>query len=179
MIALCAWALVLVLALVFRKRFPLLLLAVLFFLVGHSMGGLVLRAMLRDYGHDLVAQLVTIASPHRGTLLAYLSNQSDVRQMRPASRFIRELEAHEAEHGLPKTTVVLSLHDNIVAPQANQTLPGARTQAWLGHGHLSLVFRSSVWSRLMQVCDAQAIDLPRDQGRHPSAAHGRPKPRAG
>ncbi|MEZ5654086.1 MAG: alpha/beta fold hydrolase [Burkholderiaceae bacterium] len=124
--------------------------------IGHSMGGLVLRAMLRDYGHDLVSTLVTIGSPHRGTILARLGAQPNVRQMRPGSEFLRELEAHESQHGLPRTLVVLSLHDNVVIPVAEQTLAGARVQVWRGHGHLQMVHRPSVWARIMAVCDRES-----------------------
>ena len=61
MIALCAWALVLVLALVFRKRFPLLLLAVLFFLVGHSMESTLLPLeMVYEHRNYLPGMLVCL-----------------------------------------------------------------------------------------------------------------------
>jgi triacylglycerol esterase/lipase EstA (alpha/beta hydrolase family) len=37
-------------------------------LVCHSMGGLVARAYLRAYGDEAVACVVTLGSPHRGTV---------------------------------------------------------------------------------------------------------------
>ena len=126
-------------------------------LVGHSMGGIVARAMLRDYGHAQVAHLVTIGSPHKGTWFAHFGHQANVRQMRPGSAFLRDLEAHEAENGLPPTTVALTLHDNVVTPQAAQTLPGALVIAWRGHGHIDLLYREAVYKRLLASCEASDV----------------------
>jgi pimeloyl-ACP methyl ester carboxylesterase len=51
-------------------------------LVGHSMGGLVLRAYLRRHGREKVARIVTLGSPHQGTRLAPLGLGCNARQMR-------------------------------------------------------------------------------------------------
>lgn len=122
-------------------------------LVGHSMGGLVLRAYLRDYGTAHVARLVTIGAPHRGTWLACLGSQANVRQMRPDSPWIRQLRDDERERGLPPTTVILSLHDNIVTPQADQVLDGATVLAWRGYGHVDLLYRKDVWEAVAAAID--------------------------
>ena len=119
-------------------------------LVGHSMGGLAARAYLRRHGSDRIRSLVTIGTPHRGTFHARLGHGRNARQMRPASEWLTTLAADEAAAGaraLPRTTVILSHHDNIVAPQAGQTLPqAAETHELAGIGHLSLAYDPVVWA---------------------------------
>lgn len=43
-------------------------------LFAHSMGGLAARSYIMNYGQDKIAGLVTVATPHSGSLLAYLSD---------------------------------------------------------------------------------------------------------
>lgn len=109
-------------------------------LVGHSMGGLAARAYLRAFGDASVACVVTLGTPHRGTVHASLGRGRNVRQMRRDSPWLRQLAAGEPQARLEKFTVVLSWQDNIVAPQAIQTLPGARTVVLHGLGHISLAY---------------------------------------
>jgi triacylglycerol esterase/lipase EstA (alpha/beta hydrolase family) len=113
-------------------------------LVGHSMGGLAARAYLRACGDDAVACVVTLGTPHHGTVHATLGRGRNVRQMRRDSDWLRALAASEPPGRLGKFTVVLSWQDNIVAPQAIQTLPGARTVALQGLGHISLAYDARV-----------------------------------
>lgn len=42
-------------------------------LVGHSLGGLVARAYVQKYGKDKINKLVTVGSPHQGSVKAYLA----------------------------------------------------------------------------------------------------------
>ena len=113
-------------------------------LVGHSMGGLAIRAYLRQAGPDAIAGVVTLGTPHRGTVAAALGRSLDARQMRRGSEWLGKLAADEAAIG-PPFCIILSRNDNIVYPQAEQVLPGARVLRLDGVGHLDLVYRSSVW----------------------------------
>jgi triacylglycerol esterase/lipase EstA (alpha/beta hydrolase family) len=113
-------------------------------LLGHSMGGLAARAYLRAYGDEAVACVVTLGTPHRGTVHARFGRGRNVRQMRRDSDWLRALAAEEPRERLERFTVVLSWQDNIVAPQAIQTLPGARTVMLHGLGHISLVYDARV-----------------------------------
>jgi triacylglycerol lipase len=61
-------------------------------LIGFSMGGLVSRYYIQRLGGiDRVQRLMTISSPHRGTLAAYFSQRPGCVQMRPDSEFIANL----------------------------------------------------------------------------------------
>ena len=114
-------------------------------LVCHSMGGLVARAWARDTGGELAARIVTLGTPHRGTFHARFGFGANTRQMALDSEWLRALAATERPELRERFTVVLSHHDNIVAPQAIQTLEGARTIAFGGLGHLSLACDRRVW----------------------------------
>lgn len=115
-------------------------------LVCHSMGGLAARAWLRATGGELAARVVTLGTPHRGTFHARFALGANARQMRIDSDWLRALGASETPALREMFTVVLSHHDNIVAPQAIQTLPGAQTVEFAGIGHLSLAYDRRVWA---------------------------------
>lgn len=115
-------------------------------LVCHSMGGLVARAWMRDTGGELAARVITLGTPHRGTFHANFGLDTSTRQMRVDSPWLQALEAAEPPDLGTRFTVVLSHHDNIVAPQSIQTLAGARTVAFHGIGHVSLVYDPRVWA---------------------------------
>ena len=119
-------------------------------LVCHSMGGLAARAYLRANPDAPVACVVTLGTPHRGTVHARLGQGENAAQMRPDSDWLKALADSESAESLGRFTVVFSHHDNIVAPQTVQTLPGARTVAFSGVGHLSLAFDPRVWSVVAQ-----------------------------
>ena len=113
-------------------------------LVGHSMGGLAARAYLRACGDEAIACVVTLGTPHRGTVHAALGRARNVRQMRRDSEWLQRLAADEPLERRRLFTVVLSHQDNIVAPQAIQTLPDARTVRLHGLGHISLAYDAKV-----------------------------------
>lgn len=107
-------------------------------LVAHSMGGLACRAYLARRGPGRVARLVTIATPHHGTRLARLGAGPNAREMEPGSAFLAALEAAEGEAPRVPTLSIYSPHDNIVVPQATSRLPGARSVALPGLGHIAI-----------------------------------------
>jgi triacylglycerol lipase len=68
-----------------------------FDLVGFSMGGLVSRYYVQRLGGiERVRRLITISSPHRGTLWALTGGNPGSRQMQPGSDFLTDLN-HDLE----------------------------------------------------------------------------------
>ena len=60
--------------------------------VGHSLGGLIARYYVQRQGGDRrVESLVTLGTPHQGSLLAHVVPTPLVRQLRPGSPVLREL----------------------------------------------------------------------------------------
>ncbi|OKI39374.1 lipase [Saccharothrix sp. CB00851] len=90
--------------------------------VGHSLGGLIARYYVQRLNGDArVRTLVTLGTPHQGTLTAYLVPTSLTRQLRPGSDLLSEL----AEPSRPCRTrfvVVWSEMDQVVVPQRNARL---------------------------------------------------------
>lgn len=119
-------------------------------LIGHSMGGLVLRAYLRRHGRDKVAGIVTLGSPHQGTRLAQLGIGRNARQMRVGSSWLAALARPDAVP-LPRAAVsIFSCHDNYVFPQrACSTLEGAANIAIGGVSHLGMAVSPLVQEKLL------------------------------
>jgi triacylglycerol lipase len=123
-------------------------------LIGHSMGGLVLRAYLRRYGRDKVARIVTLGSPHQGTRLARLGLGRNARQMRIGGSWLAAL-ARPGAVPLPSGSIsIFSCHDNYVFPQrACSTLEGAANVAIGGVSHLGMAFSSVVLEKLLEALE--------------------------
>lgn len=115
-------------------------------LVGHSMGGLAIRAWLAACGaDDRVQGVVTLGSPHRGTWLATLSKFAlNGMQMRPGGDWLQRLAAAEPASRRELFLCVYSHCDNIVFPASNALLPGARHQHVAGSAHVDLIDRPEV-----------------------------------
>jgi pimeloyl-ACP methyl ester carboxylesterase len=119
-------------------------------LVGHSMGGLASRAYLRRHGTGKVGRLITLGSPHHGTLLAPMGLGPNARQMRIGSPWLGMLVAP-----LPPASVsIYSCHDNFVFPQqACSTLEGATNVAIGGVSHLGMAFSPRVLGNLIEALE--------------------------
>ncbi len=125
-------------------------------LIGHSMGGLVSRAYLDQFGADKVAHVITLGTPHLGTWMAKLGVGPNVRNMGEDSSWLaglREREAARSAHPYANFTCVYTYHDNLVTPQTNAALPGAEPIALSGIGHVSLVLSGGVVRHVLGVME--------------------------
>ncbi|MFM2118840.1 MAG: hypothetical protein RL722_308, partial [Pseudomonadota bacterium] len=109
-------------------------------IVCHSMGGLVVRAWLRERSRQgaragrLAAPLdiVGLACPHHGTEVARWGLGPSARQMQTGSAWLRELadfEAGQPERDRPHWVCLYSECDNMVYPPRSACLEGGR-EAW-------------------------------------------------
>lgn len=97
-----------------------------FDLVGFSMGGLVGRYYLQRLGGlDRVEHLVTLASPHHGTVLAHLVPNRGCRQMRPGSAFLRDLDRDAHRLDQVKFTSLYTPLDLVIVPARSSAMPQA------------------------------------------------------
>ena len=124
-------------------------------IVGHSMGGLVARALMRQIAATRVAHVITLGSPHHGTSTARFANAGSARDMRIGNDWLRSLTRDEEEgRGLRRAalTSVWSHHDDVVFPQSTACLDGATNIAIAGCGHVALLYdrrvRTIVFDRL-------------------------------
>jgi predicted alpha/beta hydrolase family esterase len=122
-------------------------------LVGHSMGGLAVRTYLRRHGHHAVQRVVTIDTPHHGTLFATLGHGPNARQMRRACAFVTEL----ARDDEPVDFVCFaSQHDNLIVPRDNQIL-GCAEAVWFEQvGHLAMLASDEVLQKLVEFVERPA-----------------------
>ena len=125
-------------------------------MVGHSMGGLVCRAYLARYGTVVgearIVKLVTLGSPHQGSLSAYFLPGKNLRQMRPECEWLATLPCASST----ATTAIYSQHDNLVVPFEWGRFEGSGVvcEELRGIGHLSLLFDRTVQDRVLQIIAA-------------------------
>jgi pimeloyl-ACP methyl ester carboxylesterase len=116
--------------------------------VGHSLGGLLARYHVQRQGGDRhVESLVTLGTPHQGSVLAHLLPTPLVRQLRPGSAVLRELA--EAAPGIrTPVTAIYSDLDQVVLPtsagRCDHPDLQARNVLVRGVGHMSLPFHRAV-----------------------------------
>lgn len=116
--------------------------------VGHSLGGLVARYLVQRLGGDQrIDSLVTLGTPHAGTLWAHVLPTPLVRQLRPGSALIREL-AEPAPVCRTRVTAVYSDLDQMLVPstvgRCEHPDLGARNVLVRGVGHMSLPIHRAV-----------------------------------
>ena len=104
-------------------------------LIAHSMGGLIARAYLRSHGGSRVKKLITLGTPHHGTIHAYLASGANGRQMRPGNPWLTELA--KAPVTVPFVSIY-SAHDTIISPQDSSRMPDANNVELTGIGHVSM-----------------------------------------
>jgi hypothetical protein len=110
--------------------------------VGHSLGGLVARYLVQRLGGDRrVDTLVTLGTPHAGTMWAHLLPTPLVRQLRPGSPLLRDL-AEPAPGCRTRVTAVYSDLDQMLVPagvgRCEHPDLRARNVLVRGVGHMSL-----------------------------------------
>ena len=109
-------------------------------LVGHSMGGIIVRNYLQSGGGGLqVANCVTLGSPHRGSKLAPFAVSRLGRSLLPGSPLLARLNAAPLPAGV-RFTALYSRHDNIVVPMESARLEGAENIELAETGHTGMLF---------------------------------------
>jgi len=104
-----------------------------FDLIGFSMGGLVSRFYLqRMDGLCRVDHFITLATPHRGTLMAWLAWNKGGSQMRPNSVFLRDLNQDIATLGGVKFTSIWTPLDLMIIPAGSSRVAvGSEIKIWM------------------------------------------------
>ena len=125
-----------------------------FNLIGFSMGGLVGRYYLqRLNGLERVHRFVTIATPHRGSILAYLHGNPGFRQMRPGSDFLKDLDRDADLLAATGFTSLWTPLDVMVLPASSSVIPPARCRkVWC------LAHPCMVWQRHCHRAVAESLE---------------------
>ena len=110
-------------------------------LVGFSMGGLICRYYLqRLSGLERTRRFVTISTPHRGSLLAWLVDNPACRQMRPGSAFLRDLASDAHRLNRTQFTSLWTPLDLMILPSNSSVIPEARCERLFCLAHPLMVF---------------------------------------
>lgn len=118
-------------------------------LVGHSMGGVAIRAWFARFHADArVHRVVTIGSPHQGTWLARFGHTTNGREMRLENPWLKKLATGETAERYGRFTCFFGHCDNIVFPAASGMLPGAQNIHVPGTAHVQMVFRPQVFDEV-------------------------------
>jgi triacylglycerol lipase len=110
--------------------------------VGHSLGGLISRYYVQRQGGDRrVESLVTLGTPHHGSVWAHVVPTALIRQLRPGSPVMQELAEPAPDCRTPITAIYSDL-DQMVVPTSSGRCDHpdlqARNMLFRGVGHLSL-----------------------------------------
>jgi hypothetical protein len=110
--------------------------------VGHSLGGLIARYHVQRQGGDgRIASLVTLGTPHQGSLLAHVVPTPLIRQLRPGSPVLQEL-TQPAPDCRTQITAIYSDLDQVVLPTSSGRCDhpdlAVRNLLVRGVGHMSL-----------------------------------------
>ncbi|HXR56424.1 MAG TPA: alpha/beta fold hydrolase [Casimicrobiaceae bacterium] len=122
--------------------------------VAHSMGGLITRAYLRKHGPDRIARVVTIGTPHHGSMLAWFLPGASLTQMRPGNAWLAALNRERLDPAL-RFVSLWSWHDSMVAPQTSSELPGAVDVTIAGVGHNALLGDAGVFELVRSEIEAE------------------------
>jgi triacylglycerol lipase len=118
-------------------------------LVGHSMGGLAIRAWYASRGAGRAHRVVTIGSPHRGTWLARFATTQNAREMALGTDWQRALEALEPAQHFERFICFYSHCDNVVFPASTATLPGADNRHLAGMAHVHMADHPAVFDTVL------------------------------
>lgn len=120
-------------------------------LVGHSMGGLAIRAWLTRFNADArVHRVITIGSPHQGTWWARCAFSANGKQMRLNSSWLVQLASAETPARASRFTCFYGPCDNIVFPVSSGAMAGARNIQVPGVAHVHMAFRPVVFAEVLR-----------------------------
>jgi triacylglycerol lipase len=120
-------------------------------IVAYSMGVLAARHFVqRQDGQTLVRRFISISGPNHGTLTAYLGWGKGVRQMRPDSPLLNDLNADPASWGSVEVSCFWSPLDLTILPATSARLDGARNRSFLVPMHPLMVYDRRVIDAVKQ-----------------------------
>jgi triacylglycerol esterase/lipase EstA (alpha/beta hydrolase family) len=120
-------------------------------LVGHSMGGLAIRAWCARLGQSArFHRVITIGTPHRGTWIARHARTPNGFEMRIDSPWLQALARAEGEGAHRGFTCFWGHCDNIVFPTRSATLPGADNRHLVQTPHVAMTFHPEVFGCVLR-----------------------------
>lgn len=122
-------------------------------LVAHSMGGVVARLALCEHGlADQVHTLITLGSPHAGTVSARFGDTPNIRDLRPNSAMMKRLQA-EPWPAQVRGVTFFSNSDLFVLPAESAAVKGTLTVDASPFTHYSYLFDPRGFAAVVRALD--------------------------
>jgi len=100
-------------------------------IIAYSMGTIAVRYYLQQLGGSArTRRFVSISGPHHGTRTSFLNDNAGVRQLRPGSPFLEELNREEGSWGGVEVFSFRSRFDLMIFPPATSILKNAQNKAF-------------------------------------------------
>ena len=131
--------------------------------VGHSLGGVLLRWYVQELGGDeVVDTAITVASPHEGTRAALFGRNRTAHELRPGSWLMRRL----ADGARPMDVQWVALYSNLdvlVQPASSAMLRDpvleARNVLVKDRGHIAIMASSKTLDIIVAALDGRSASL--------------------
>ena len=117
-----------------------------FDLVAFSMGGLVCRYYIQKMGgYARVRRFVTLSTPNHGTIWALLSGRAGVKEMRPGSAMLRDLNNNPSKLRALDYTSIYTPMDLSIVPASSSRMQCARNVIlWVPLHPLMVIFSQPI-----------------------------------
>jgi triacylglycerol lipase len=112
-------------------------------LVGHSLGGIVMRYFALESGDPRVVQTISLAAPFGGVARAAWLGLDAGRDLRPQSAVLRRILVHPDAARVPHLSIIAA-GDTVVDSPIAHALPGGDVLVMPGLGHNTLLFDDEV-----------------------------------
>ncbi len=121
-------------------------------IIAHSMGGLVSRYYIKKLmGDKKVSRLITLTSPLAGTYAAYLWLGSCARDMRPGSKFLKELDFRPEEFPRLSQTAIYSALDELMIPHHSAATGNKEIDIFLPYrGHAAFLYSPRAYQEVRE-----------------------------
>lgn len=125
-----------------------------FILVGFSMGGIISRYYLQNLdGAKRVEKFFAISSPHNGTFTAYLYFGKGVKQLRPQSKFLKQLNESQDTLKEIKLFAYYTPFDLSVLPYTSSRWNIAINKKFYSLMHWFMIFNKNVIKKIISQLD--------------------------
>jgi pimeloyl-ACP methyl ester carboxylesterase len=121
-------------------------------LVGHSMGGLLVRAYAERHP-ERCAGVVCVAAPHHGTLLADYIYGVEAGPPSARCQWLNAVNQRDRERIAVPALNLWTVDDNIVIPARSAQLGATPERTLHGHGHLAAIAADSACPALLAAID--------------------------